>query len=246
MNLLRNAPLFGYGAAIVTAEQDIEKHETSSVAQGTGPGAPQHTSWRGSHRFHPYESRDKKTSSSTDQTSQQQQPGRQFSRSRSRVRGRGRVLTLVSPSLTSISPINDNYCVGPTHIQVDPVQLDPKSAMVFSMAQDVDKLNLKTVVSKTVNPIVTQARQLDVSYHVVPHVHIVSLHGPPQKKGLSPDQTVSKIKHVKGVCCVNPCLSVPPVPNVPNAVVKQCVGEGYKGFGKFGRQWVQIPGWSLF
>ena len=81
MNLLRNAPLFGYGlfphAVIVTAEQDIQKHESSSVAQGPGPGAPQHTSWRGSHR-------DKKAFSSSDQTSQQQQPWRQFSRSRSR------------------------------------------------------------------------------------------------------------------------------------------------------------------
>ena len=48
MNILCNAPLFGYGlfpdAAIVTAEQDIQKHETSSVAQGPEPGAPQHTS----------------------------------------------------------------------------------------------------------------------------------------------------------------------------------------------------------
>ena len=55
VNLLRNAPLFGYGlfpdAAIVTAEQDIQKQETSSVAQRPGPGAPQHTSWRGSHRY---------------------------------------------------------------------------------------------------------------------------------------------------------------------------------------------------
>ena len=77
MNLLRNAPLFGYGlfpdAAIVTAEQDTHKHESSSVAQGPGPGAPQHTSWRGSHRYQPYERRDKKTSASSDQTSQQQQ-----------------------------------------------------------------------------------------------------------------------------------------------------------------------------
>ena len=28
---------------------------------------------------------------------------------------------------------------------------------------------------------------------------------------------MNKIKHVKGVCCLNPCLSVPPVSNVPNA-----------------------------
>ena len=61
-------------------------------------------------------------------------------------------------------------------------------------------------------------------YHVVPHVPLVSLHGHPQKKGTCPDHTVNRIKHVKGVCCVNPCLSVPPVPNVPNAIIKQSVG----------------------
>ena len=93
MNLLRNAPLFGYrlfpDAAIVTAEQDILKYESSSVAQGPGPGAPQHTSWRGAHRYRPYEHREQKSSGSTEQTSQQE-PWRQFSRSRSRGRGRGR------------------------------------------------------------------------------------------------------------------------------------------------------------
>ena len=147
------------------------------------------------------------------------------------------VLTLVSPSLTSISPINDNYCVGPTPIQVDPGQLDPKSTMVFSRAQDVDKLNFKTKVSKTVNSKVTQALQSDVFYHVVPHVPFVSLHGHPQKKGLSPDHTVSKIKHVKGVCCVNPCLSAPPVPNVPNAVIEQSVGGRLQ---KFWQVWQEM------
>ena len=95
MNLLRNALLFGYGLfpddAIVSAEQDIQKHETSSVAQRPGPGAPQRTSWRGSHRYQPYERRDKKAPTSSDQASQQQhQPWRQFSRSRSRGRGLGR------------------------------------------------------------------------------------------------------------------------------------------------------------
>ena len=94
MNLLRNASLFRYGlfpdAAIVTAKQDIQKHEASSVAQGPGPGAPQHISWRGSHRYRPYECWDKITSATSDQTSQQQQqPWRQFSRSRSRGRGHG-------------------------------------------------------------------------------------------------------------------------------------------------------------
>ena len=54
INSLRNAPMFGYAlwlshvcAAIMTAEQDIQKAESSSIAQGPGPGAPQHTNWRG-------------------------------------------------------------------------------------------------------------------------------------------------------------------------------------------------------
>ena len=76
----------------------------------------------------------------------------------------------------------------------------------------------------------TKALQSDVFYHVVPHVPFVSLHGHPQKKGLSPDHTESKLKHVKGVCCVNPCLSVPPVPNVPNAVIEQSVGGRLQRF----------------
>ena len=116
MNLFRNAPLFGYGlfpdAAIVTEEQDIQKQ-----------GARQHTSWRGSHRYCPYERRDKKASTFSDQTSQQQQSWRQFSRNLEGV-GVDEVPTLVSPSLTSISHINDNYWVGPTPIQVAQVQLD--------------------------------------------------------------------------------------------------------------------------
>ena len=94
INLLRNAPLFGYGlfpdAAIVTAEQDIHKHESSSVTQGPGLVIPQHTSWRGADRYRPYERRDQKSSSSADQSFHQQQPWRQFSRSRSRGCGCGR------------------------------------------------------------------------------------------------------------------------------------------------------------
>ena len=95
MNLLKNAPLFGYGlfpdAAIMTAEQDIQKHEASSGTQRPGPGASPSTSWRGAHRYRPYDHKDRKSSAaSTDNSSQQQQPWRQFSRNRSRGRGRGR------------------------------------------------------------------------------------------------------------------------------------------------------------
>ena len=91
LNLLCNSPLFGFAlfpdAAINTAEQDISKYESAGIALGPGPGAPQHTNWRGSHRYRPYEHREHRASASTDQSSQQ--PWRQFSRNRSRGHGRG-------------------------------------------------------------------------------------------------------------------------------------------------------------
>ena len=76
VNLLRNALPFGYGlfpdAAIMTAEQDIQKHEASSGTQRPGPGASQSTCWRGAHRYRPYDSKDRKSSAaSTDNSSQQ-------------------------------------------------------------------------------------------------------------------------------------------------------------------------------
>ena len=73
MNLLRNALMFGYGlfpdAAIMSTEQDIQKHETNSVAQGPGPGACQHTSWRGSYRYIPYDRKDRKPTASSEHAS---------------------------------------------------------------------------------------------------------------------------------------------------------------------------------
>ena len=47
--------------------------------------------------------------------------------------------------------------------------------------------------------------------------------GPLQKKGVKPVHCQNKIKHVKGECCVNPCLFVPSVSNVPSVVSKQNV-----------------------
>ena len=94
MNSLRKAPMFGYAlfpdTAIMTAEQDIQKSESSSVAQGPGQGDHQHTSWRGSHRYKPYDPRDRRPAASEQPSQSQQQPWRQFIRHRPRGCGRGR------------------------------------------------------------------------------------------------------------------------------------------------------------
>ena len=131
--------------------------------------------------------------------------------------------TLVSPSPTSTNHINDSYCVGPSSMFVNQYQLD--------------QVNVQKLVSKTLNPISCQTVNSDVSCNVVSHVHSVSLHGPPQRKGVSPDHSVSKIKHVKGVCCVNPCHSAPFVTNVPNVVPVQNVGGRLQ---KFWQVWLDL------
>ena len=91
-NLLRKAPMFGYGlfpdSVLNTAEQDINKHESAGVAPGPGPGASQHSNWRGNFRYRPYDKRD--THRRTEPSEQEQQPWRQFSRNRGRGRTRGR------------------------------------------------------------------------------------------------------------------------------------------------------------
>ena len=120
------------------------------------------------------------------------------------------VPTLLSPSLTSISPTNDSYCVGPTPIQVTPVQLDLENVQnkVFSRAQSVNNSLSKTVtrevISKTVNPVVTKTLKLDVSYYVADHAHTVPLHGLPEKKALSPGQSLNRIKPLWPSCSQSP------------------------------------------
>ena len=91
-NLLRNAPMFGYGlfpgSVLNTAEQDINKHESAGVAPGPGLGASQRSNWRGNFRYRPYGKRD--SHRRTEPFEQEQQPWRQFSRNRGRGRARGR------------------------------------------------------------------------------------------------------------------------------------------------------------
>ena len=90
-NMLRNAPMFGYGlfpnSVINTAEQDINKYELAGFAPEPGPGASQRSTWRGTYRFRPY---GKHKTQRGSRQSEQDQPWHQFSRSRGRGRGRGR------------------------------------------------------------------------------------------------------------------------------------------------------------
>ena len=121
--------------------------------------------------------------------------------------------TLVSPSHRPLSNISDSYCINPTSVPVNLVRLDSESQ--------------KTEFSKTLNVVTLKS---DVCCHAVSLVPTVHSHGLPQKKGVSPGHCLSKINHVKGVCCVDQCLFVPSVPNVPNAVVEQPVGGRLQQF----------------
>ena len=66
--------------------------------------------------------------------------------------------------------------------------------------------------------------------HAVTHAHTVHFAGHPQKKGLSPDLLLRKIKYVKGVSCVSPCLFAPLVHSVPSVITRQSVGSRLQKF----------------
>ena len=115
------------------------------------------------------------------------------------------VPTLVFPRPSHTSTLNDNYCVGSKTLHVDLIRSDP----VFFKTQLSNRKTLK----------------LDVSYPVVFHAPSVHSRGPPQKKGVRPAPCQNKIKHVKGVCCVNPCLSAPSVPMPQCCLRTDCRGK---------------------
>ena len=133
------------------------------------------------------------------------------------------VLTLIFQRGNLLNHTNDNYLNGPTVSLVNQVQLDPQCQDKSSSVCQNLKSYQKPLVPKTVN-------LLGVCCPVVNPVRTVLSHGHPQKKGVSPGNCLNKIKHVKGVCCVNPCVFAPVVSNVPSAVTGQNVGGRLQQF----------------
>ena len=111
-------------------------------------------------------------------------------------------IPVISPNRPVNNPINDNYCL------VDP--------QVDLSVEDPLCQNLNKNVNKTVN------------LPVVGHVPYVT--GQSENKDLSPSQVPMKIKCVKPVCCVNPCLCAPTVQNVSPVVENPPVGARLQRF----------------
>ena len=227
-NLLRNAPMFGYGlfpdSVLNTAEQDINKHKSAGVAPGPGPGASQCSKWRGSFGYRPYERRD--THRSSGQTEQDLQPWHQFSRNRSRGWGRGRAS---NPRFSKSRGLKWQLQCFSTRLNLSRQTLD---SIVKKVNQTVGFVVPSSVsVSPQEQTLITQDYKKAVSYlDVVSHVPTVTFHGQPQKKGLSPGQCLNKIKLVKGVSCVSQCFSAPSVPNAPHVATEISVGGKIQSF----------------
>ena len=135
-------------------------------------------------------------------------------------------LTPVFQEGSPLNRINDNYLSGPTVSLVHQFQLDPpcqdKGVSVnpsLDIFQTVDKV-----------PLFKTKNLLDVCCPVVSPVRSVLSHGHPQKKGVSPGNCLNKIKSVKSVSCVNPCVFAPVAHSVPSAVAGQNVGGRLQDF----------------
>ena len=122
--------------------------------------------------------------------------------------------TLVFPRHVTSSLINDNYSGFPTKLNLSSQGLE----LVVGETHQEQTLRFQNC-------------KQDVScINVVNPVPIVTIHGQPQRKGLGPGHGLNRIKLVKGVSCVNQCLSVPSVPNVPHVVTEITVGGRLQSF----------------
>ena len=123
----------------------------------------------------------------------------------------------------------DNYCSVPTKLSHHVKRLDLKLSQID---QNVNCFVVNKVVlhrpEQTFRDICCKKV---VSYQdVVSHAHSVTSHGQPQKKGSNPVLSLSKIKVVKGVSCVSPCLFAPSFLNAPHVITEISVGGRLQNF----------------
>ena len=227
-NLLRNAPMFGYGlfpdSVLNTAEQDITKHESSGVAPGPGPGAPStpigeeiiDIGLMTRERIKDAPTRLNRNNNLRDNFLEIEAEAVHVVE-----------LVLVFPNPAASSLTNDNYSCFPTERNLSAQGLD---VVVKNCPQEqiLDCQSYKQNVS---------------CIDVVNHVPTVIIQGQPQKKGLRPGFCLNRIKLVEGASCVNPCLFAPSVPNVPHVATEISVGGRLQSFWQVCKGWVQIPGW---
>ena len=131
------------------------------------------------------------------------------------------VAILVFPRHAATNLLNDNYCVVPTHFVSQLNRLD----------QNLDQKVVKYKVFLGSKDLSHQ--KVVYCQNVVTHVPSAILHGQLQKKSVGPVQSVSKIKVVKGVPCVNPLSFAPSVQNVPHVVTEISVGGRLQSFWQF-------------
>ena len=107
-----------------------------------------------------------------------------------------------------------------------------KSKLVKQTVHKVDQtqFNVQKVIKVPISDSLPRHSGHLVSCHVASHVQYAISKGLPQKKGVRPVVQKKEIKLVKGASFVNHCLSVKPVPNVPNVVKELGVGGRLQTF----------------
>ena len=131
--------------------------------------------------------------------------------------------------------LNDSYCMVPPGQKL--VNVWRKSKLVKQTVHKVDQtqFNVQKVIKVHISDSLPRHSGHLVSCHVASHVQYAISKGLPQKKGVRPVVQKKEIKFVKGASFVNHCLSVKPVPNVPNVVKELGVGGDSRPFGQSGK-----------
>ena len=147
------------------------------------------------------------------------------------------VPTLIFRSPASSSHTNDNYCLDSTWVKTVTRQLDPVSNLRTGVVVSSHSKSSSVRQSGIFRNSVGQDCKYGCFCGVVNPVFFANFNRHPQKKGFSPNQKLQEIKCVKGVFCVNPCLSVPVAPSAPNVVKELDVGGRLQ---KFWQKWQEL------